>query len=156
MKWIESKGDYLMKTKEFIKRIEDMGFLIVDNGFQFRIKNVIDCTIAYVNKEKMWTIDTGLYDFQALELEDREKLFKTILDYTATPIENRKESTKYYIKHAQLTKGFEYLNYNKLGKEWYLSAKYEHDTVKTKFSLDELPEFVHGFLEKGEFVKEEV
>lgn len=49
MKWIESKGDYLMKTKEFIKRIEDMGFLIVDNGFQFRIKNVIDCTIAYVN-----------------------------------------------------------------------------------------------------------
>lgn len=144
-----------MKTKEFIKRVEDMGFEVhTEKNMTYVNKNLEN--LSYIDEEYTNTINTVLRTFARLEDKKREKLFKAIVEYASTPPEERKEEKKYYIKHPGLSRDFAYLNQSIFGKEWYLSAGYENHITKTQFTLEELPEFVHEWLESGEFIKEEV
>ncbi|PTJ39467.1 hypothetical protein [Staphylococcus simulans] len=150
-----------MKTKEFIKGIEDMGFKILNASDMFLyiyIREVDDDyeQLGYVDVETENIMNISGLGIDKITSDKREKLFKLIVEYASTPPEERKEDKKYYIKHPGLSRAFAYLNYRRFRNEWYLSAKYEDDIAKTQFTLGELPEFVHEWLESGEVIKEEV
>lgn len=150
-----------MKTKEFIKRVGDMGFKILNASDMFLyiyIREVDDDyeQLGYVDVETENIMNISGLGIDKITSDKREKLFKLIVEYASTPPEERKEEKKYYIKHPGLSRDFAYLNQSIFGDEWYLSEKYEDDITKTQFTLEELPEFVHEWLESGEFIKEEV
>ncbi|MDQ7113920.1 hypothetical protein [Staphylococcus simulans] len=144
-----------MKTKEFIKRVEDMGFEVhTEKNMTYVNKNLEN--LSYIDEEYTNTINTVLRTFARLEDKKREKLFKAIVEYASTPPEERKEEKKYYIKHKYLRKHNAYLNYDKSLQEWTFHTKSNAVNLKTQFTLAELPEWVHETIEDGYLVKEEV
>ncbi|UXR34301.1 hypothetical protein MUA41_07960 [Staphylococcus simulans] len=145
-----------MKTKEFIASVQNMGFKIAKGVSLISVKNELNETLAYVDEEYTESMSTVYRNFVRLADEEKENLFKVIVEYASTPLEKREEEKQYYIKHPGLSRAFAYLNYRRFRNEWYLSAKYEDDIAKTQFTLEELPEFVHEWLESGEVIKEEV
>lgn len=151
----------MVKTKEFIKRVEDMGFKILNASDMFLyiyIREVDDDyeQLGYVDVETENIMNISGLGIDKITSDKREKLFKLIVEYASTPPEERKEEKKYYIKHKYLRKHNAYLNYNKSFKEWIFHSKSDTANRKTQFTLAELPNWVHEMLEQGHLVKEEV
>ncbi len=80
-----------MKTKEFIKRVEELGYKahkritqidIVSDGF----------TVATVSTKRMYVINS--FCFVDVEWKNQDKLFDLIVEYAKTPVEDREEDTK--------------------------------------------------------------
>ncbi|PTJ46504.1 hypothetical protein [Staphylococcus simulans] len=150
-----------MKTKEFIKRVEDMGFKILNASDMFLyiyIREVDDDyqQLGYVDVETENIMNISGLGIDKITSDKREKLFKLIVKYASTPPEERKEEKKYYIKHKYLRKHNAYLNYDKSLQEWTFHTKSNAVNLKTQFTLAELPEWVHETIEDGYLVKEEV
>lgn len=91
-----------MKTKEFIKRVEELGFeyekaeevyFIQDNeGTEYA--SVCHTTPNQIsNMERVW---------DWIDKDTQEKLFNLLIEYAKTPIEEREEEKKYYLKHRWL------------------------------------------------------
>lgn len=100
-----------MKTKEFIKKVEKLGFTIeyYKNPFS-NIKSNCDYDLITISANnqvlvKIWTncqyaistISDGhssyLYGY------DVKGLYKLCFEYTSTPVEDREEEKKYYLIH---------------------------------------------------------
>ncbi|WP_105977801.1 hypothetical protein [Staphylococcus simulans] len=150
-----------MKTKEFIKRVEDMGFKILNASDMFLyiyIREVDDDyqQLGYVDVETENIMNISGLGIDKITSDKREKLFKLIVKYASTPPEERKEEKKYYIKHKYLANGWNYLNYTEEIEVWRITLKQENDLSLTQFTLAELPLWVHEMLEQGHLVKEEV
>lgn len=103
-----------MKTKEFIKRVEKMGFCI--EYFKNPFSNVksncnYDLITIYLYDKvlvKIWTncqyaIST-ISDGHSCYLDgyDVDKLYKLCFEYANTPVEDREEEKKFLIKHKYL------------------------------------------------------
>lgn len=153
MKWIELKGDYLMKTKEFIASMQNLGFKVDGGTVEMSIFDKDNNKIAQVSREVQWSMWTCSFAFSEMLEEDKEDLFNVMVEYTSTPIEER---DKYYIKHKYLRKHNAYLNYNNGFQEWLFHSKSDTANRETQFTLAELPLWVHEMLEQGHLVKEEV
>lgn len=89
-----------MKTNEFIKRVEELGYKahkiatqidIIANGF----------TIARVYTNRMYAMNA--FTFINIEWRNQDKLFDLIVEYAKTPIEDREEEKKYYLRHRWMT-----------------------------------------------------
>lgn len=90
-----------MKTNEFIKEVEAIGFNVSEGEGIIYVRNgEIGKYLADVSTNCLYMLDTD-YD-GALELSEdkRHKLFKLLTEYASTPIEERKEEKKYryYLK----------------------------------------------------------
>lgn len=105
-----------MKTKEFIKAVKNLGFTIkyYKTPFSNVKSNDYDLiTICLEDKDlvEIWmnckyaisTISDGHSCF--LNGYDVDKLYKVCFEYTSTPVEDREEEKKYYLKHRWLTEG---------------------------------------------------
>jgi hypothetical protein len=108
--------------------------------------------LAVIDKE-------NIYGFKYFYHNDKD-LFKLCVDYTSTPIEEREEEKKYYLR--KFNKKFyenEYLNYNKYYKHWGLGDDIEDAQYKTKFTWNEIEKikkkFNTGLLEFARMVVEE-
>lgn len=90
-----------MKTKEFIKRIEELGYKahkritqidIVSDGF----------TVATVSTKRMYVINS--FCFVDVEWKNQDKLFDLIVEYAKTPIDEREEEkSKIYMIYDWLS-----------------------------------------------------
>lgn len=137
-----------MKTKEFIKRVNELGFKahkivtqidIIANGF----------TIARVYTNRMYSMNA--FTFINVEWKNQDKLFDLIVEYVKTPIEDRKEETRFYLEHRY----FKFYNgsrkylgmdlvkykpdlYSKITYRWVKNqfTKKENDEIKEKFNTD--------------------
>lgn len=145
-----------MRTKEFIASIQNMGFKIAKGVSLISVKNELNETLAYVDEEYTESMSTVYRNFVRLADEEKENLFKVIVEYASTPLEERKEEKQYYIKHKYLRKHNAYLNYNNGFQEWLFHSKSDTANRETQFTLAELPLWVHEMLEQGHLVKEEV
>ena len=87
-----------MKTKEFIKKIEELGYEV--STYDDFIEVVYEEKIVYLISNKiMYTFDNvSIKTFQLGENE-RAILFKLVVEYASTPIEEREETKKYFLKH---------------------------------------------------------
>lgn len=84
-----------MKTKEFIKRVEELGFK-VNKGIT-RICIVSEgLTVATISTERVHYINC--FCFVDIEWKNQDKLFDLIVEYARTPIEDREEQKKFYLR----------------------------------------------------------
>lgn len=119
-----------MKTKEFIKKINELGYNVKETEHSMIVRKEFT-HLAVIDKE-------NIYGFKYFYHNDKD-LFKLCVDYTSTPIEEREEEKKYYLR--KFNKKFyenEYLNYNKYYKDWSLGDDIEDDQYQTKFTCSEI------------------
>ena len=73
--------------------------------------------------------------------EDKDKLFDLIVEYAKTPIEDREEEKKFYLRHRWLEPrqaGKNYLNCIRGTNEYWLDYKNEIAAVQTQFTKKEI------------------
>lgn len=88
-----------MRTEEFIKRVEELGFGTWITGNAVYISKGNDKTIARVEVHKTLSIDFVYPSNRSLEEEIRKKLFDLVVEYASTPVEDREEEKKFYLRH---------------------------------------------------------
>lgn len=87
-----------MKTKEFIKKVEELGFEVwINSGTAYILND--KTTIVKVKIDKAFVIDCFYLLNWTLEEEIREKLFDLIVEYASTPVKDREEEKKFYLEH---------------------------------------------------------
>ena len=120
-----------MKTSEFIKRVEQLGYEVVDNindTVVYRNDNIV----AIVYNKKVNRLDT-FWD------EDvPHELFHVLFSYASTPIEERKEHKdikKYHLYHHALNA---YFNYHKIDEYYTWDTLTQTDEIQTEFTEEEI------------------
>lgn len=90
-----------MKTKEFIKRVEKLGYKTEVFLKTLRIREK-GCMIALIMLNRRFSFETNFVNKPLID----EELFDLIVEYVKTPIEEREEDKKYTYQHNFIkTKG---------------------------------------------------
>lgn len=135
-----------MKTKEFIKRVEELGYKIFKNNMggnitYFTIFNSEGYKLAFVRENKLFEISIYSDNIDG-------KLFNLIIEYVKTPIEDREEKEKFYLKQRWFKPKSIYMNYlnHWTGtNEYWLDYKNETKEVQTQFTLKDIEEIKEKF-----------
>lgn len=146
-----------MKTKEFIKRVNELGFGVKVYDSQIRIlANDFIISVVYIGREYM--INT--YKPVSIAFRNEDELFDLIIKYAKTPVEDRKEEKKYYLKHRYFrfyNGSSKYLGMDLLKDKPDLCSKITYRWVKNQFTEKEVDEIKEKFnTDLGDFEKTEV
>ena len=148
-----------MKTKEFIEKVEELGFDVEviyykkDDSIEIERRIVIrnkenKCVVSVVWAERVYEFDNSWICFTKLTEElQKKELFNLLIKYSSTPIEEREEAKKYYLKHKFL-KGLvclQYLFLNKHTQEYSVGSNYEYGSYQTKFTKKEIEKIKQKF-----------
>lgn len=133
-----------MRTREFIKRVEELGFKVGINGGTACILKNDNTTIMRVEVDKTFVADCFYLSNRSLEEEIREKLFDLLVEYAKTPIEDREEEQKFWIQHRfMVSKNLLPVNlvWNKL-KDVYrsINLKVDNHIYQAQFTFKEYEE----------------
>lgn len=127
-----------MKTKEFIKKVEKLGYNIETDWPTIYIK-CDGCILARVDKARPYTIDTKA----AFEVKNAEKIFDLCAEYAKTPIEDREEKKKYYLYLKNKNREFyesiyNYLTLHKTDNTFSLDVGVETAGLTAKFTQEKI------------------
>ena len=135
-----------MKTKDFIRKVEEMGFDAEERGNEVYLYGRVSNCYAKISKEFKYTINTFYHEFMFLNEGDRGLLFDLIVEYISTPVDEREEEKKFYLKHKWLESvGNRYLIWDSGDKCYYLDDSAEYYSGKMKFTLKEIKEIKEKF-----------
>lgn len=135
-----------MKTKEFIKRVEELGYPLSSSYYCWEIRNKKNYLIAVVSKDVLYKISTDSAYWDGISDEDKNKLLGLLIEYAKTPVKDRKEEKKFYLRHRWLMTEFGdtyYLCkcYNAAGKISYgIRLSYITHDETWLFTLNEIEE----------------
>lgn len=137
----------MLTTKKFIKEVEKMGFTAIESSGSIQIRDSGYLPDADIYTKVTHAFDTKYEYFQLLSESDKERLFDLLVEYARTPIEDREEPQKYYLRFTALTKkGFcNYLNYNPKEETIFLDNRTETRIIKTQFTQAEIDEIKEKF-----------
>lgn len=126
-----------MKTKEFIKKVEKLGYNIEINWPTIYIK-CDGCILARVDKARPYTINTKA----AFEVKNAEKIFDLCAEYAKTPIEDREEK-KYLLYLKNKNREFydslhRYLTLNKNNNTFSLDVGVETAGLTAEFTQEKI------------------
>lgn len=135
-----------MRTKEFIKKVEDLGFNIEEYFDTYcseydSYEIFLDFNlVAVVFKNCMYSFSTDKISFDELDNDLKTTLYHLIRNYAETPIEEREEEKKFYLEHIWMNRDWDfcYLNFNNDTKSYALSTIEENKFYKTQFNLKEI------------------
>lgn len=135
-----------MRTTEFVKEVLNSGFEITERPDSISIyyRNVL---ISIVSKNKNFLAGTTYESFNDLSEELREKLYNLIDEYVRTPLNERREEKKYYLRLTALIKDedYNYLNYGDEAEEFILGNRIESGDWQTQFTQKEIDEIKENF-----------
>lgn len=150
----------MIKTKEFIKRVEQLGYLVNEGYADWQISRISkgqDLLVAIVNKNNLCRISTDFVGWWDIPDEDKSKLLDLIVEFASTPIEDREEEKKYRIISKLIPdSNFKYLC-KRCGSIDELEFDVEHN-IDSKFTQKEIEEIKEKFntnLEDFELVEVE-
>lgn len=135
-----------MKTKEFIKKIEKMGYDIEIAYDTIRV-TYAGGILARIDKVKPYTLDTKA----TFEVKHVKELFDLCAEYARTPIEEREKEEKFYLKKIRsfydrnYNEGFDFLNFCKNGNCFCLHSFDETYKYKAQFTQKEIDEIKKKF-----------
>lgn len=90
-----------------------------------------------IDETKEDTIDIDVLAFHSNDLE----ILTSAIAYAETPLDERQEEKKYYLKHRFLEHhNYSYLNYDQKLQKLYLNDKVRIDYVQTQFTQKEIDE----------------
>lgn len=138
-----------MRTKEFIKRVEALGFGIKKESHYIRVLSN-DFAIAVVYTNRIYCLNT--YNPICVEWRNEDELFDLMVEYVSTPVDEREEEKKFLLRHKWIVEdGFnQYLSkcindgplYHKLdyfyvdGVDRIGFTKKEIEEIKDKYDTD--------------------
>ena len=126
-----------MKTSEFIKRVEELGYETDKDNWYVYVRNKRS-TVAIVSETRVNAIEAN-----CRYADVPNKLFDLIVEYAKTPLEDREEREepkRYYLRPKGMNVlGGASFSYNPYGEYWYLENDPFTDHMTT-FTLKELEE----------------
>lgn len=133
-----------MKTKEFIQKVEELGYLINDCYVYWQIINKENSVVAIVDKNVLFKFSTDFNDWDYILDDDKDKLLSLIVEFARTPSEDREEEEKFLIQHKYLvSKNLLPVNlvWNKL-KDVYrsINLKVDNHIYQAQFTFREYEE----------------
>lgn len=130
-----------MRTKEFIKRVEELGYLVNEGHVDWQISRLDkgqDLLVAIVNKNNLSRISTDFGGWWNIEDEDKSKLLDLIVEFAKTPVEDREEEKRYYLRHKWVnSKTNNYLHFSEENNFYNLSVYKSFDAWKTQLQFTE-------------------
>ena len=135
-----------MLTKDFIKEVKAIGFVAIAGDGYFIVKDSKGYNVAFVDTTIMYRFDTIYIDFEELSEFDRKRLFDLLVKYASTPLGEREEQERFYLKINMITRnGISYLNYNKEEDILILDTRRETDDIQTQFTQKEIDDIREKF-----------
>lgn len=130
-----------MKTKEFIKRVEELGFRVQELNNIINICNYKEGVyLVTIDKHNQFMLDNRCKGYMDLGDYDKSELLKLCYEYAKTPIEEREEPRKYYLKHRWIGNGWwQYLNLLEDGT-YFIKDGDLIPSVKNTFTRKEIDE----------------
>lgn len=150
-----------MKTNEFIKAVEELGYEVFDEVTCFEIIDTDGLWLAVVRKDHLLSFSTEHVGWGDLDNREKTRLFMVIYDYASTPPDKREEEKKFYLKHRyfKYPNGEEkFFNINLDSNAPSLKWKSNSEFFKTQFTqkeIDEIKEKHHTDLSDFERVEVE-
>jgi hypothetical protein len=124
-----------MKTKEFIKAIEKLGYYPYEENVIIKVTRSQSIPFVYadVATNHQNVLGTDYFPFMELSNEKQVELLDVLIEYARTPIEEREEEKVYRLRHKWLEENCEnrdaYLNFDKCDKTCFLSNDLEATSV---------------------------
>ena len=141
-----------MKTKEFIKKVEAMGYSIEIIGNLTFVFDSNNSNVLSISNDRQYGIDCN-YNTPATS-----EMFSVAVEYAKTPISKRLTKHHIKIKGLSLSSGDGlYLNFDPINSNYFVSNL--NGYFKNKFTDDEIDELVNNqdfFLQTGIYEIEEV
>lgn len=138
-----------MKTKEFIKRVEELGYPLSSSYYCWEIRNKKNYLIAVVSKDVLYKISTDSAYWDVIPDEDKNKLLELIVEFASTPVMDREEEKKFLIQHKYLvSKAICQVNLAKnKEKNVYrlINCKVDNLVYQVQFTLNEIEEIKEKF-----------
>lgn len=133
-----------MTTKEFIKAVKELGYEagMDDEWVSIVYKNK---TLAHIFTKELYRMSSYFSNIDCGE--NAGILFALIFQYAITPIKDREEEKRYYLKHRWLQRygKSNYLNIEAGGNYYGLNDIRDLEYVQTKFTLKEIEEIKKKF-----------
>ena len=143
-----------MKTKEFIAKVEALGFLVYDGHCYLEVKDTEYKDVVDILKAKRWVYDCEFDAFESLHEVKQTELMGFVTEYVTTQIKDREEEKRYYLRNVSPLlrgSGRGYLAKNKDTLEYYaLSLKCSEEFYQTIFTESEIAEMDATGFEKIE------
>ena len=139
-----------MKTKEFIAKVEALGFLVYDGHCYLEVKDTEYKDVVDILKAKRWVYDCEFDAFESLHEVKQTELMEFVTEYVTTQVKDREEEKRYYLRNVSPLlrgSGRGYLAKNKDTLEYYaLSLKCSEEFYQTIFTESEINQMdVTGF-----------
>ena len=139
-----------MKTKEFIAKVEALGFLVHDGHCYLEVEDTEGEDIVDILKTKRWVYDCEHVGFESLHEVKQTELMEFVTEYVTTLVKDREEEKRSYLRNVSPLlrgSGRGYLAKNKDTLEYYaLSLKCSEEFYQTIFTETEISEMdITGF-----------
>ena len=142
-----------MKYSEFKVEVEKMGLhLGVYESYVYVVDKHGD-TVSCVGKEVTMGIDTDYEDFRNLPQEQRAAVFEALYKLAKTPLAEREEEKRYYLRLATKIDVYEdrrYLNMDIPNEKYTLSENKDDAYYKAIFTESEIAQMDTAGFEKVE------
>ncbi|WP_430534430.1 hypothetical protein [Listeria rocourtiae] len=140
-----------MKTSEFKQKVEELGYPIShDNeSATLRIKSHGELIVT-VNIKRIMCLSTRFGFANTLNDSDMLELAELLFEYASTPLDEREEERKWYIK-CPITGQF--LNINENGKIMWNNYKYDSAGWQSEYTRAEIEAFT---FEHAHLIEDEV
>lgn len=135
----------MLTTKKFIKEVQNLGFATAEYMNIILIRHE-SREVALIGKCKIFCVNTEYPSFNNLPEELKEKLYNLIDNYTRTPIEDREEQERFFLKFKIKTDDdCKYFNYDKNDDEPKLDNSLETSNFQTRFTQKEINDIRRKF-----------
>ena len=139
-----------MKTKEFIAKVEALGFLVHDGHCYLEVEDTEGEDIVDILKTKRWVYDCEHVGFESLHEVKQTELMEFVTEYVTTQVKDREEEKRSYLRNVSPLlrgSGRGYLAKNKDTLEYYaLSLKCSEEFYQTIFTESEINQMdITGF-----------
>ena len=139
-----------MKKKEFIAKVEALGFLVYDGHCYLEVKDTEYKDVVDILKAKRWVYDCEFDAFESLHEVKQTELMEFVTEYVTTQVKDREEEKRSYLRNVSPLlrgSGRGYLAKNKDTLEYYaLSLKCSEEFYQTIFTESEIAQMdITGF-----------
>ena len=87
-----------MKTKEFIAKVEALGFLVHDGHCYLEVKDTEGKDVVDILKAKRWVYDCEFDAFESLHEVKQTELMEAVTEYVTTQVKDREEEKRYRLR----------------------------------------------------------
>ena len=143
-----------MKTKEFIEKVEKLGCEVeVGVGVTVNAKGIEIAYVSGQNQYEMTTLHAGRMSLSSY-VKEPGRLFDLIVEYARTPLEEREEPKKYYLRLPDVftESCYSYLNYITDGFGILSGFRFDSQTP-SKFNQTQFTQEEIDAMPNQEFIK---